>query len=66
MNLEEFKKILVSTYEQTTKDNMEDKIEMLTKIATLCQYLILKGLLTTEEMKEILNAGTEVENNERD
>ena len=66
MNLEEFKKILVSTYEQTTKDNMEDKIEMLTKIATLCQYLILKGLLTTEEMKKVLKAGMEGENDERD
>lgn len=64
MDKETFKDILTMTYERTTQDNFEDKMELVTKIITLCGYLIGKNILTREEMEDILNAGLKNEKSE--
>ncbi len=47
--------LLMDTYRQTLKDNEEDFIKNYNIIAKLCTYLVVKNVLTQEEVSKILN-----------
>lgn len=47
--------ILTDTYSKTVEDNKRDFISTYGKISKLCLYLFQKGILTKDELEDILS-----------
>lgn len=47
--------VLTETYSKTLEDNKRDFISTYGKISKLCLYLFQKGILTEDELKDILS-----------
>ena len=52
---EELDDLLKFTYEKTVNDNKDDFLRIFKVLTTLCIYLKVKGILTENDMKDILN-----------
>lgn len=50
------------TYKMTIEDNKEDFIKIMDVISKLCTYLIIKNVLTQEEVSKILDLDTDINN----
>ena len=50
------------TYKRTVEDNKEDFIKIIGVISKLCTYLIIKNILTQEEVSKILDLDTDINN----
>lgn len=49
-------------YKRTVEDNKEDFINIIGVISKLCTYLIIKNVLTQEEVSKILDLDTDINN----
>lgn len=59
---EELKELLAFTYKKSLDDNKEDFIKIMCVISKLCSYLIIKNILTQEEVSKILDLDTDINN----
>jgi len=53
--IKELFELFNDTYKQTVEDNKEDFIKSYNIITKLCTYLIVKNVLTQEEVSKILD-----------
>lgn len=59
MTREELKNLLLDTYSQTVDDNMKDFQELFIKITALASMLVYKGIITKDEMNELLSISSD-------
>lgn len=59
---EELKELLAFTYKRSVDDNKEDFMKIMCVISKLCSYLIIKNVLTREEVSKILDLDTDINN----
>lgn len=58
----ELAELFNDTYEMTVEDNKEDFIKIMGVISKLVTYLIVKNVLTQEEVSKILDLDTDINN----
>lgn len=58
----ELAELFNDTYKRTVEDNKEDFIKIMSVISKLCTYLIVKNILTQEEVSRILDLDTDINN----
>ena len=59
---ETLKDLLEFTYKRSVDDNIEDFMKIYGVISKLCTYLIIKNVLTQEEVSKILDLDTDINN----
>lgn len=62
MNREEIIDLFKKTYNQTVEDNKNDFTLMFSVISKICSYLSNKGILNIDDVKDILDISSNLEN----
>jgi hypothetical protein len=56
----ELAELFYDTYKRTVEDNKEDFMKIIGVISKLCTYLIIKNVLTQEEVSKILDLDIDI------
>lgn len=54
VTIDKLAEIITATYEQCVKDNMDDSKQMFWNVCKLAGMLVAKGVITQEEMNELM------------
>lgn len=54
VTVEKMAEIVTATYERCVKDNMDDSKQMFWNVCKLAGMLVAKGIITQEEMNELM------------